>query len=116
MTEFITVWPANEAMRKALRHPRAGAFRDTLDQGIDWPADSFTHRRLQDGDVLDHPPTRSEVRQSEAERPVPAAGISREQMGEMTKAQLLEEAVRVGAEVSPSSSKADIIAAIEQRS
>lgn len=47
----IKVFAANEDMREFLRHPSGGRFRDTLDQGVDWPNDSFTARRIAEGAV-----------------------------------------------------------------
>jgi hypothetical protein len=51
---MVKVLPKNEAMRKLLKHPsdnvafpEANAERNWLD----WPDDSFTHRRITDGDV-----------------------------------------------------------------
>jgi hypothetical protein len=36
-------------MRRLLKHPRAGGFRS--EGSIEWPDDTFTRRRLRDGDV-----------------------------------------------------------------
>ena len=50
----IKVFAANEDMRAVLRHPNRGGgirFRDTLDQGVEWPNDSYTQRRIADGSV-----------------------------------------------------------------
>jgi hypothetical protein len=47
----IKVWAANEDMREVLRHPRGIRFRDTLDQGVEWPNDSFTTRRIAEASV-----------------------------------------------------------------
>lgn len=45
----IRVTPKNDDMRRLLKHPRAGAFRS--EGSMEWPDDSFTHRRLRDGDI-----------------------------------------------------------------
>jgi hypothetical protein len=45
----IRVEPANDDMRRLLKHPRAGGFRS--EGSMEWPDDTFTHRRLRDGDV-----------------------------------------------------------------
>jgi hypothetical protein len=45
----MKVWPKNDEMRKILRHPIAGAFRE--EGPADWPDDQFTARRIADGDV-----------------------------------------------------------------
>lgn len=45
----MKVLPTSEEKRKVLKHPTGGKF---LPQGpADWPDDSFTHRRIRDGDV-----------------------------------------------------------------
>lgn len=43
------VLPKNDSVRKLLKHPNAGAFPEV--GSAKWPDDSFTHRRLADGDV-----------------------------------------------------------------
>jgi hypothetical protein len=45
----IRVEPANDDMRRLLAHPRVGHFRS--EGSMEWPDDSFTHRRLRDGDI-----------------------------------------------------------------
>ena len=46
----MKVWPKNDEMRKILVHPSGNiAFHD--EGPVDWPDDSFTHRRVMDGDV-----------------------------------------------------------------
>ena len=45
----IRVEPANDDMRRLMKHPRVGHFRS--EGSMEWPDDSFTHRRLRDGDV-----------------------------------------------------------------
>jgi hypothetical protein len=45
----VRVLPANEELRKLLRHPNGTGFRPT--GSIEWPDDRFTHRRLRDGDI-----------------------------------------------------------------
>lgn len=57
----IKVYPANDAMREVLRHPGRGIrFRDNLDQGVEWPNDSFTQRRIAEGSILTEPATSGE--------------------------------------------------------
>jgi hypothetical protein len=36
-------------MRRLLKHPKAGGFRSEGD--IEWPNDTFTHRRLKEGSI-----------------------------------------------------------------
>ena len=45
----IRVEPANDDMRRVLAHPRAGHFRS--EGSMEWPDDTFTYRRLRDGDI-----------------------------------------------------------------
>jgi hypothetical protein len=47
----VKVFAANETMREVLRHPRGGRFRDTIDQAVEWPNDTFTTRRIAEGSV-----------------------------------------------------------------
>ena len=48
---MIRVWPANEDIRRAVKHPSGGGFTNK-EAGTAWPADQFTYRRINDGDVL----------------------------------------------------------------
>jgi len=53
----MKVWPKNDEMRKFLTHPLGNiAFRE--DGSAEWPDDSFTHRRIQDGDVTNEDPVK----------------------------------------------------------
>ena len=45
----VRVEPANEDMRRLLKHPKAGGFRS--EGSLEWPNDTFTQRRLRDGDI-----------------------------------------------------------------
>lgn len=58
----MKVWPKDENMRKILVHPQGGiAFHE--EGPIDWPDDSFTARRVADGDILlTDPKGKSEVK------------------------------------------------------
>jgi hypothetical protein len=54
-------------MRRILKHPTAGVFRST--GPTEWPMDTYTHRRLEDGSItLDE-----EEKKSEPPRPRHAA-------------------------------------------
>ena len=44
----MKVLPKNDEMRKVLKH---GVIRFPEEGPADWPDDSFTHRRIMDGDV-----------------------------------------------------------------
>lgn len=47
---MVKVLPKNDTMRRLLRHPSNNvAFQ--VEGPADWPDDSFTHRRIADGDV-----------------------------------------------------------------
>lgn len=61
----MKVMPKNDDMRKLLKHPTGGGF--IADGPAEWPDDSFTHRRIRDGDV-----TVVEEKQA-AQQPQPAA-------------------------------------------
>jgi hypothetical protein len=45
----VRVVPANDEMRKILRHPRGLRFRS--EGAMEWPNDRFTKRRLADGSI-----------------------------------------------------------------
>ena len=45
----MKVVPKNDTIRKLIKHPAAGPFR--AEGPADWPDDSFTARRIADGDV-----------------------------------------------------------------
>lgn len=45
----IVVEPANDDMRRLLKHPRGIKFRS--EGSIEWPDDQFTRRRIADGSV-----------------------------------------------------------------
>jgi hypothetical protein len=45
----VRVLPANDDLRRILKHPRGMAFRST--GSVDWPFDKYTQRRIADGSV-----------------------------------------------------------------
>jgi len=45
----MKVQAKDDNIRKIIKHPVAGAFRE--DGTADWPDDTYTHRRINDGDV-----------------------------------------------------------------
>jgi hypothetical protein len=45
----MKVFPKNDDVRRVLYHPTAGKFR--AEGAADWPDDSFTNRRIKDGDI-----------------------------------------------------------------
>ena len=54
----MKVWPKNETMRKILRH---GVITFPDEGSVDWPDDSFTHRRITDGDVTTEEPKKAKA-------------------------------------------------------
>jgi hypothetical protein len=70
---MVKVLPKNEEMRKLLKHPQGQiAFKET--GSIDWPDDSFTARRVADGDVTieeEKKPEDKPVAQTPAPAPAP---------------------------------------------
>jgi len=60
----VRVVPKDDEMRVLLKHPNGMAFRP--EGGVEWPNDSFTQRRLADGDVTLEPAGAQE--KAEAER------------------------------------------------
>jgi hypothetical protein len=56
-SKTIKVYAANEAMRRLLRHGST-RFKAALDQPAEWPNDSFTRRRINDGSVRIDGPAR----------------------------------------------------------
>lgn len=66
----MKVYAANKDMVRLLKHPIAGGFTD-MDTAVDWPDDSFTYRRLRDGDINDKPQAKKEAEtpRTEAEAP-----------------------------------------------
>lgn len=59
ISAMIHVEPKDDKMRKLIRHPVAGGFRE--EGGADWPEDAFTMRRLRDGDVVRAEPPSKEA-------------------------------------------------------
>jgi hypothetical protein len=63
----VRVTPKNDTLRKLLKHPKAGGFRK--EAPADWPDDSFTKRRIRDGDITVEgntpPPHRSHRKQTD---------------------------------------------------
>jgi hypothetical protein len=45
----MKVWPRDDDVKNVLYHPTGGPFRE--DGTADWPDDTYTHRRILDGDV-----------------------------------------------------------------
>jgi hypothetical protein len=68
----MLVWPKDETMRKLLRHPsNQVGFRP--EGPIDWPDDTFTARRIADGDVLTSDPNAAAA-EAKPNIEVPASG------------------------------------------
>ena len=47
--ETVRVTPTSDDVRRLVKHPKGGGFR--ADGSAEWPNDSFTARRVRDGDV-----------------------------------------------------------------
>ena len=71
----MQVWPKNDDIRRVIQHPTGVKFR--AEGPVDWPGDSYTHRRIADGDVTTEDPnapppeTQSTRRGPRAERAEP---------------------------------------------
>lgn len=68
--QTIRVEPANDDMRKYLKHPRGRPFPEGSGS-VEWPLDRFTQRRLADGSVKaasteSHTAARPHARQRES--------------------------------------------------
>ena len=59
----MKVWPRNEEIRKVLKH---GVIGFPAEGPAEWPDDTFTHRRIMDGDVtVEEIKVKSEVKATE---------------------------------------------------
>jgi hypothetical protein len=63
----VRVTPAREELRRALKHPSGGGFRSS--GSVEWPNDTFTRRRIKDGDVT----VEKREPNTAAQRPAPEA-------------------------------------------
>jgi hypothetical protein len=63
----MKVWPANENMQKLLKHPISKQGFADMNTGANWPDDSFTFRRVRDGDVLTEAPSKGTRREETTE-------------------------------------------------
>ena len=66
----IRVKARNEAIRQTIKHPRGGAFRETLTESVAWPLDAFTKKRLQDGTVVRDVAVPASKQKDEPKKPV----------------------------------------------
>ena len=48
-TPNVRVTPANDTLRRIMKHPNGMRFRST--GSVEWPLDKFTKRRLADGSI-----------------------------------------------------------------
>lgn len=60
----MKVWPKNDTMRKLLKH---GVVGFPGEGPAEWPDDTFTHRRIEDGDVTTEE-TKEETKKSEPKK------------------------------------------------
>jgi hypothetical protein len=64
----VRVFAKDEKLAKVLKHPMGGRFGE--DGSAMWPRDSYTMRRLRDGDITtEDPSTREESQQQQQEEP-----------------------------------------------
>ncbi len=56
----IKVWAKDDFVRKSIWHPSGVRFTADPSVPAEWPDDSFTYRRIRDGDVLTEPPKAAE--------------------------------------------------------
>ena len=69
---MVRVIPKNDTLRKLLKHPVGGPFR--AEGAAEWPSDSFTARRIADGDVT----VEEAPKEGQASAPQPAAAETNE--------------------------------------
>lgn len=69
----VRVRPAREEHRQLLKHPSGGGFRSS--GSVEWPNNTFTKRRIRDGDVIveDREPGMNQ-------QPTPTAGVQATQV------------------------------------
>jgi len=65
----VRVLPANDQLRKILKHPASGGF--LAEGSTEWPLDQFTKRRLRDGDITLEEAPAVEGRRVESREPAP---------------------------------------------
>jgi hypothetical protein len=83
----IKVFAASEALRAVLRHSSGTRFRDRLDQGVEWPNDSFTKRRIADGSVRTEPASGEWVEPDPSKNPREQAAANKLTPPEETQSQ-----------------------------
>jgi len=52
----MLVWPKDDNIRKILKHPGNAVVPFREEGPADWPDDTFTYRRIQEGDLLVNDP------------------------------------------------------------
>ena len=62
----MQVWPKNEDIRRVIYHPTGVRFR--ADGPAEWPTDSYTARRIADGDVTAEDPNAPAARKAREPR------------------------------------------------
>jgi hypothetical protein len=66
MVRVVSVSPANDDMRRLLKHPSAGGFPKS--GAATWPDDRFTQRRVADGDITRETDKKTESHDRQHER------------------------------------------------
>lgn len=52
----VRVTPANDDLRRVLKHPKGGLAFPAGSGSVEWPLDQFTRRRIKDGSVIREEP------------------------------------------------------------
>jgi len=77
---MVRVLPKNDALRKLIRHPTGGPFHK--EGPAEWPDDSFTARRIADGDITVEQVEKKEDQPAEQKEEQPADIKKAEQVDE----------------------------------
>lgn len=64
----MQVWARTEELHKMLRHPTAGGFGAPWPSSADWPDDSYTFRRMRDGDISKDGPVNAKASEKVVEK------------------------------------------------
>ena len=73
----MKVWPKNDQVRKYIKHPTARGFRP--EGPAEWPADVFTFRLLQDGDITTADPAGKQKPPATSSAPPPTSSAAEPQ-------------------------------------
>jgi hypothetical protein len=65
--ERVRVTPANDDLRRVLKHPKGGLAFPAGSGSVEWPLDQFTRRRIKDGSVIREEPAEKEASKTDGE-------------------------------------------------